>query len=73
MTSLSVSCVREAELMETWATDMAKQLQAENIQLSHINTTRMVDCVPAEGENYLRLDILNSKCWKSLVKTTTDD
>ncbi len=55
------SCSEEKEEMDPWETDMAKQLQAENVQLSHLNTSRTVDGVLAGGESYLQLNVLDSK------------
>lgn len=56
-----VSCSEEKEEMDPWETELAKQLQADNVQLSHLNTSRTVDGVSAGGESYLQLNIFDSK------------
>jgi hypothetical protein len=56
-----LSCSEDKEEMDPWETEMAKQLQAHNIQLSHLNTSRTVNGVSAGGESYLQLNIFDSK------------
>jgi hypothetical protein len=59
--SFAVSCSGEKEAMDPWETEMAKQLQADNVQLSHLNTSTTVNGVSAGGESYLQLNIFDSK------------
>jgi hypothetical protein len=59
--SFAVSCSEEKEAMDPWETEMAKQLQADNVQLSHLNTSTTVNGVSTGGESYLQLNIFNSK------------
>jgi hypothetical protein len=56
-----LSCSEDKEEMDPWETQTAKQLQADNIQLSHVNTSRTVNGVSAGGESYLQLNIFDSK------------
>jgi len=61
LSSFTLSCSEEKEEMDSWETEMAKQLEAENIQLSHLNTSTTVNGVSAGGERYIQLNIFDSK------------
>lgn len=61
VTASVVSCSEEKEEMDPWEAEMAKLLQADNVQLSHLNTSRTVNGVSAGGESYLQLNIFDSK------------
>jgi hypothetical protein len=55
------SCTEIQEEMDPWETEMAKELQAENVQLSHISNSSTINGIPSEKESYLQLEITNSK------------
>lgn len=61
ITMFAASCSENKEEMDPWETEMAQKLQAENVQLSHLSTSRTVNGVSAGGESYLQLNILGSK------------
>jgi hypothetical protein len=65
ISSFTISCSVK-ETMDPWETEMAGELQAENVQLSHF-AGRIVNGESSHDENYLQLNILNSEVMGPIV------
>jgi hypothetical protein len=60
LTLIVFSCSKPKE-MDEWETQMAKKIEAEEVQLSYKQISRNVDGYSESNQSFLVLDILNSK------------
>ena len=55
------SCSEQAEKMDAWESQVAEQLKAERVRLYHQSSSTTTNGISTGSENYLALDIYNSK------------
>jgi hypothetical protein len=66
LTFIHSSCSEERVEMSAGEAEIAKQADAENVRLAHINSSRTVNGISTGGDLYLRIDITNSKKLKQV-------